>query len=84
MDACTLINCLIVGGRRGTETRIGACVVPSHARADIKGKVKDAAGGLTGDTSLQAEGKWDQLKGKAQKKIGEVQRDSALRDDDNI
>ena len=51
---------------------------------DIKGKVKDAAGGLTGDTSLQAEGKWDQLKGKAQKKIGEVQRDSVTRDEDEI
>jgi uncharacterized protein YjbJ (UPF0337 family) len=51
---------------------------------DIKGKVKDAAGGLTGDTSLQAEGKWDQLKGKAQKKIGEIQRDSVTRDEDEI
>jgi uncharacterized protein YjbJ (UPF0337 family) len=51
---------------------------------DLKGKVKDAAGGLTGDTSLQAEGKWDQLKGKAQKKIGEMQRDSVRRDDDSI
>jgi uncharacterized protein YjbJ (UPF0337 family) len=49
---------------------------------DLKGKVKDAAGGLTGDTSLQAEGKWDQLKGKAQKKIGEIQRDSVRRDED--
>jgi len=51
---------------------------------DIKGKVKDAAGGLTGDSSLQAEGKWDQLKGKAQKKIGEIQRDSVTRDEDEI
>lgn len=51
---------------------------------DLKGKVKDAAGGLTGDTSLQAEGKWDQLKGKAQKKIGEIQRDSVTRDEDEI
>lgn len=51
---------------------------------DLKGKVKDAAGGLTGDTSLQAEGKWDQLKGKAQKKMGEIQRDSVRQDDDNI
>ena len=42
---------------------------------DLKGKIKDAAGGLTGDTSLQAEGKWDQLKGKAQKKLGDVQRE---------
>jgi uncharacterized protein YjbJ (UPF0337 family) len=49
---------------------------------DLKGKVKDAAGGLTGDTSLQAEGKWDQLKGKAQKKMGEIERDSVRRDQD--
>lgn len=41
---------------------------------DLKGKVKDAAGGLTGDTSLQAEGKLDQLKGKAQDTLGKVQR----------
>ncbi|WP_081369906.1 CsbD family protein [Granulibacter bethesdensis] len=30
------------------------------AVTDLKGKVKDAAGGLTGDTGLQAEGKLDQ------------------------
>jgi uncharacterized protein YjbJ (UPF0337 family) len=47
---------------------------------DVKGKLKDAAGGLTGDTSLQAEGKWDQLKGKAQKTISDVRRDM---DDDS-
>jgi len=43
---------------------------------DLKGKIKDAAGGLTGDTSLQAEGKWDQLKGKAQDALGQFQRDA--------
>src|SRR4029453_9482297 len=32
---------------------------------DLTGKIKDAAGGLTGDSSLQAEGKIHQLKGKA-------------------
>lgn len=41
---------------------------------DVKGRVKDAAGGLTGDSSLQAEGKWDQLKGKAQDALGKVER----------
>jgi uncharacterized protein YjbJ (UPF0337 family) len=40
---------------------------------DIKGRVKDAAGGLTGDNSMQAEGKWDKVKGKVQKKVGEAQ-----------
>jgi uncharacterized protein YjbJ (UPF0337 family) len=41
----------------------------------IKGKLKDAAGGLTGDSSLQAEGKWDQVKGKVRDTVGKVQRD---------
>jgi uncharacterized protein YjbJ (UPF0337 family) len=39
------------------------------------GHVKDAVGGLTGDKSLQTEGKIDQLKGKLQDGLGEVQRD---------
>ncbi len=47
---------------------------------DLKGKLKDAAGGLTGDTSLQAEGKWDQLKGNAQDTLGRTQRDIDARD----
>ena len=42
--------------------------------SDLKGKVKDAAGGLTGDTSLQAEGKVDQAKGKVQDAFGKTQR----------
>jgi uncharacterized protein YjbJ (UPF0337 family) len=41
---------------------------------DLKGRVKDAAGGLTGDSEMQAEGKWDQLKGKAQNAVGDLQR----------
>jgi uncharacterized protein YjbJ (UPF0337 family) len=41
---------------------------------DLKGRVKDAAGGLTGDSSLQAEGKGDQLKGKLQDTLGKVER----------
>jgi uncharacterized protein YjbJ (UPF0337 family) len=41
---------------------------------DFVGKVKDAAGSLTGDTSLEAEGKVDQLKGKAQDALGKVER----------
>lgn len=42
---------------------------------DLKGKVKDAVGGLTGDSSLQGEGKLDQLKGKVQDKLGQGQQD---------
>ena len=41
---------------------------------DLKGRIKDAAGGLTGDSSLQAEGKIDQLKGKAQDAVGKIER----------
>jgi uncharacterized protein YjbJ (UPF0337 family) len=41
---------------------------------DVKGRVKDAAGGLTGDSGLQAEGKWDRVKGKVQDKVGGIQR----------
>ncbi len=44
---------------------------------DIKGRFKDAAGGLTGDVGLQAEGKIDRLKGKIQEKVGEAQQDIA-------
>jgi uncharacterized protein YjbJ (UPF0337 family) len=36
--------------------------------------VKDGVGGLTGDESLQAEGKFDRAKGKVQDKVGEAQR----------
>ena len=42
---------------------------------DLKGRAKDAAGGLLGDESLQAEGKMDRLKGKLQDTFGKVQED---------
>jgi uncharacterized protein YjbJ (UPF0337 family) len=42
---------------------------------EIKGKARNAAGGLTGDTSEQLKGKGEELKGKAQRKIGEAQND---------
>ncbi|MGH7519414.1 MAG: CsbD family protein [Gemmatimonadales bacterium] len=45
------------------------------------GRIKDAAGGLTGDPDLQAEGKWDQAKGKLQDALGKVER---RLDDDNV
>ncbi len=37
---------------------------------DLGGKVQDAVGGLTGDAKTQAEGKWNQAAGKAQKTFG--------------
>lgn len=42
--------------------------------SDLKGKIKDAVGGLTGDSKLQGEGKMDQLKGKVQDAVGKAQR----------
>jgi uncharacterized protein YjbJ (UPF0337 family) len=46
-----------------------------RGKADkLKGRVKDAAGGLTNDTSLQAEGKLDKAKGKVRDAVGDVQR----------
>lgn len=37
-----------------------------------KGAVKDAVGGLTGNTKLQAEGKFDKAAGKVQQKVGDA------------
>jgi uncharacterized protein YjbJ (UPF0337 family) len=37
-----------------------------------KGAVKDAVGGLTGDTKLQTEGKMDKVKGAAREAVGDV------------
>jgi uncharacterized protein YjbJ (UPF0337 family) len=48
---------------------------------DLKGKIKDAAGSLTGDNSLEAEGKLDQLKGKTQDAFGKVERKIGQMDD---
>ncbi|RDI62363.1 CsbD family protein [Microvirga subterranea] len=42
---------------KGAATRMG-------------GKMKQAAGDLTGDTKMQTEGKMDQAKGKAQNAMG--------------
>jgi uncharacterized protein YjbJ (UPF0337 family) len=42
--------------------------------SDLKGKIKDAVGGLTGDSRLQGEGKMDQLKGKVKDAIGKAER----------
>ncbi len=40
------------------------------AATNIGGKVKDAVGGLTGDTKTQAEGKLDQATGQLQNTLG--------------
>jgi uncharacterized protein YjbJ (UPF0337 family) len=38
----------------------------------VKGTLKDAAGKLTGDAKLQAEGKADKVEGKVQNTVGGV------------
>ena len=45
------------------------------AGKDLKGRLKDAAGGLLGDESLQTEGKIDRLKGKIQDTFGKAEED---------
>ena len=42
----------------------------------VKGAVKDAAGGLTGNEKLQVEGKLDKAEGKLQQKIGDAKDDA--------
>jgi uncharacterized protein YjbJ (UPF0337 family) len=46
-----------------------------HAKGAVdktKGAVKDAVGGLTGDSRLQAEGKVDKAKGAVRQKVGDA------------
>lgn len=38
----------------------------------VKGAIKDAVGGLTGNEKLQAEGKIDKAAGKVQQKVGDA------------
>ena len=42
------------------------------AAEQAKGKVKEVAGKVTGDTKTEAEGKMDQLKGKVQSTVGGI------------
>ena len=42
---------------------------------EIEGKVRNAVGGITGDSSEQLKGKAQELKGKAQRKLGDAQDD---------
>lgn len=42
------------------------------AGKQAKGAIKDAVGGLTGNETLQAEGKMDKVEGKVQSKVGDV------------
>lgn len=40
------------------------------AAREFGGRVQDALGGLTGDAKTQAEGKWNQASGQAQRSFG--------------
>jgi uncharacterized protein YjbJ (UPF0337 family) len=55
------------------------------AAEKLKGAVKDAAGKITGDKKMQAEGKFDKAKGSAHKLAGDVKdaaRDATRKADD--
>jgi uncharacterized protein YjbJ (UPF0337 family) len=56
-------------GRDGLENQA------KGAAKEVGGKVRNAVGGLTGDTSEQLKGKGKELEGKAQRKIGEAETD---------
>ena len=43
------------------------------AAKQVEGKVRNAVGGITGDTSEQLKGKAKDLEGKAQRKVGETE-----------
>jgi uncharacterized protein YjbJ (UPF0337 family) len=45
------------------------------AGKEVQGKVRNAVGGLTGDTSEQLKGKAKEMEGKAQRKVGETEND---------
>ena len=54
------------------------------AATNIKGKVKEGVGKMTGDSKTEAEGRADQIKGKTQNAVGGL-KDKArevLNDDD--
>ena len=48
------------------------------AGKQVKGAIKDAAGKVTGDRKLQAEGKADKIVGKVQNEVGKAK--DAVRD----
>ena len=57
-------------GREGAKDQVKGTI------KEGEGRVRDAVGGLTGDSSEQLKGKAQQLKGKAQRKLGELESDA--------
>jgi len=41
---------------------------------NLKGKIKEAAGHVTGKEDLEAEGKRQQIAGKVQEKVGQIEK----------
>jgi uncharacterized protein YjbJ (UPF0337 family) len=52
-------------GTDGVENQV------KGAAKEVGGKIQNAVGGLTGDTSQQLKGKAHEMEGKAQRKVGE-------------
>lgn len=48
---------------------------------NLKGRVKEAAGALTGNKSRQADGLIDRVSGAAREKVGQARNDAARRID---
>ncbi|MFD1722048.1 YbaK/EbsC family protein [Amnibacterium endophyticum] len=40
LEAASLVNCVLVGGARGGDQRVAACLVPADRRADVNGFVR--------------------------------------------
>lgn len=65
----------------GESTFFGGNIMKSSTKDEIngekdkiKGNIKEGLGSLSGNRDLEEEGKDDQLKGKARKKVGEIKR----------
>lgn len=58
----------------GDRDRKGADTRADGIADEVGGKVRGAAGALTGDNSQQAKGKFQELKGKAKQKVGKAQQ----------
>jgi len=62
-------------GIKGETVKGEAVMDKEHIKGAVdktKGAMKDAAGGLTGDAKLQAEGKLDKMKGAVHQAAGDV------------
>jgi len=57
-------------------TRDGLKNQGEGAADQIKGRVRNSVGGITGDSSEQLKGKAEELKGKAERTVGEKQVDA--------